>query len=751
MAAAGSPAPELAPAYDPARVRETLLNDFRGSVPPVSTPWSYRAGILLVACVMVLLPLVYVGLIGLTCYAVYYHAVNHTSILEVQTRGKGYFLLVLAYVAPMAVGAILILFMLKPLFARPAPGPRRRTLSRADEPLLFEFVDRICAAVRAPRPREIDVDVEVNASAGFRRGWWSMLGDDLVLTIGLPLAAGLTVRQLGGVLAHEFGHFSQGAGMRLTYVIRSIVHWFERVVYERDQWDEWLVSASGSLDLRIGWVLYLARLFVWITRKILYVLMICGHAVAGLMLRQMEFDADRYEARLAGSRTFADTVRRLQVLNVAAQGAQADLRSFYAEGRLGDDLPKLILANVDQLPEELQAKIDLAIADSQTGWFDTHPADRDRIESAAREAAPGVLTNEWPASVLFRDFGLVSRQATWDYFYSIFGERLKAEELHSVDELLRRQQSDLAGGKALDRVFQGAFSLSRAVELPPIPQLTDELRPRAEQTIKQAREAMLASAAAHREPRTRRTNSIRQFVESKQVLALHRAGVRPPRDAFQVPLDPAGAGRAADEHDASVRRLDEQLAAFEAWGARRIAAALALLDNPAFAAQIPEGRSLAAHCRAILPAARAVLAALPARQQLQIDNAVFSALLGQLENHGEDAKFVESLVEQSRTVLLATVALRDRFQGLRYPFDHAVADMTIDRFLLAEPLTDPHAIGGVYEGAEEVVEGLGGLAVRCVGQFALAVEQVETALGLPLVPAPPEPEEPAEPAGDSES
>jgi hypothetical protein len=65
-----------------------------------------------------------------------------------------------------------------------------------------------------------------------------MFGNDLVLTIGMPLVAGMSLRQFAGVLAHEFGHFSQGAGMRLSFIIRSINLWFMRVVYERDDWDE---------------------------------------------------------------------------------------------------------------------------------------------------------------------------------------------------------------------------------------------------------------------------------------------------------------------------------------------------------------------------------------------------------------------------------------------------------------------------------------------------------------------------------
>ena len=75
----------------------------------------------------------------------------------------------------------------------------------------------------------------VDATASFRLGAAGLLGQDMTLTIGLPLVAGLSMRQFAGVLAHEFGHFSQGAGMRLTYVIRRVNGWFFRVVYERDR------------------------------------------------------------------------------------------------------------------------------------------------------------------------------------------------------------------------------------------------------------------------------------------------------------------------------------------------------------------------------------------------------------------------------------------------------------------------------------------------------------------------------------
>ena len=251
---------------------------FERDITPVKAAVGYRLGILLVAVVMVILPVLYVAIIGLIGWAVYYHAVHDVGIIGM-AKGRAAAYTFMAYLAPIVVGVTVILFMLKPLVSWPAKRSLRKPLLRQDEPLLFDFVDRICQAVGAPRPRQIEIDEQVNASAGFRRGVLSMLGHDLVLTIGVPLVAGLNMRQFAGVLAHEFGHFARAAGMRLTYVIRSISGWFTRVVYERDRWDEWLVQMSRGADPRYGILIWLARGGVWLTRRILWCLMMIGHSV----------------------------------------------------------------------------------------------------------------------------------------------------------------------------------------------------------------------------------------------------------------------------------------------------------------------------------------------------------------------------------------------------------------------------------------------------------------------------------------
>ena len=59
--------------------------------------------------------------------------------------------------------------------------------------------------------------------------------------------------------------------------------------------------------------------------------MVAGHGVSCLMLRQMEFDADRYEARVAGSDTFVQTCQALGLLQVASQAAMNELQMSWRE------------------------------------------------------------------------------------------------------------------------------------------------------------------------------------------------------------------------------------------------------------------------------------------------------------------------------------------------------------------------------------------------------------------------------------
>ncbi len=420
--------------------RNQILNAFESDIEPVKTVSAYRFKILLVTAVMAALPLVYIGFIGLVGLAVLYHLTHHGEMVTA-VRGRAAIFAVLLYVAPIAIGGIMIIFMFKPLFARAANDRRSRALTRDGEPLLFDFVERLAKAVGAPAPTRIEVDSDVNASASFRRGWLSMLlGGDLMLTIGVPLVAGLTLRQFAGVLAHEFGHFSQGAGMRLSYIIRVINMWLMRVVYQRDTWDVWLEEATHNLDFRVSWIFGLAQIGVMISRALLWVLMMVGHAVSGMLLREMEFDADRHEARLSGSENFSETMTRIIELSVANDKSMHDLYEYFQAGQLGDNMPKLIVYNSLTMPDSLRKKVHEQIAATETELFDTHPCFKERVANAMKEQAPGVFRLEQPASELFVHFDALCRNVTSDMYRDLLRAHVLPEHMQPIDGLIMALQ-----------------------------------------------------------------------------------------------------------------------------------------------------------------------------------------------------------------------------------------------------------------------------------------------------------------------
>src|SRR5262245_25647321 len=124
----------------PSRVRaEDVLGAFQGDLPAHVVPARYRVGLVLVAIGMVVLPIIYVGLIGLAAWGVWYHATHHTGLVVGggrRSRGGSQGSLLL-YLTPIAVGVILIVFMVKPLLARRPKAAEPRRLDPGNQPLLF--------------------------------------------------------------------------------------------------------------------------------------------------------------------------------------------------------------------------------------------------------------------------------------------------------------------------------------------------------------------------------------------------------------------------------------------------------------------------------------------------------------------------------------------------------------------------------------------------------------------------------------
>ena len=160
------------------------------------------------------------------------------------------------------------------------------------------------------------------------------------------------LQQLAGLIAHEVGHFSQPIAGSAMALIAWIDEWFERAVYTRDDWDDWLLQCCEEAPGRVRIIFYLARGVVWLSRRLLWVLLQMEKLISFVMQRQREFDADRYEARMAGSDRFTESLLTNSILGVSYHGTLDSLSSWWDERRLPDSLPQVVSAHVERMSVE---------------------------------------------------------------------------------------------------------------------------------------------------------------------------------------------------------------------------------------------------------------------------------------------------------------------------------------------------------------------------------------------------------------
>jgi Zn-dependent protease with chaperone function len=708
----------------------------QGRVPAQPIPFHYRLGLILAATVMLVLPLLYVGLIGLVGYGLFWHLTTAHAIFD-GIRGRGALLAAVVYVGPIVAGVILILFMFKPLLARPPKVAEPRALDRNREPLLFAFVERLCAVVGSPMPSEIRVDSQVNASAGFRRGLLSLFTNDLVLTVGMPLAAGLTLRQLAGVLAHEFGHFSQAAGMRLTFVVRTVSYWFVRVVYERDALDLWLIRTSEAIDIRIGIVLYLARGCVWCTRWILKALMYIGHGVSSFLLRQMEFDADSYETHLAGSDTFEQTAIRLTELNIYMQGVQQDLTAAFREGRLPDDLTVSLLGQPGQLDTKVVEEIKAGQLETKTGWLDTHPADRDRIAAAKANAQSGLFTIAAPATRLFDDFPSLARLVTQDYYQETMDkDELSKIEMVCAEQELGRQEIEVQATRALEQLTAGQSNVMRPLVFSSACPVASEDAPADQQRWQELGTNLEKLAEAYREKAEAFDESDTRILQTRQAEVLLRAGYTIEHGDFQLQeASVKGAEDARQLAHSTQQELDADLSPFEELVRDRLKLGMALLFHPEHRDHEFDGQSLAQQLLAWWPSLCRVSSLMP--ELVQLRNAMSSVMLLAQQFGDSDVTQMafDTVLEKTQDILPMLHAIEAQLGDEKYVLGVGkTAGITLQQYIFPAPLPsegsdmDGGDISKVLDPASDALDKLYNLYYRLLGRIALASQPLQEVL-----------------------
>jgi Zn-dependent protease with chaperone function len=373
---------------------------------------AHRAAVLLVAGTMLVLPLLYFAFTAGVVWLTWWHT-THNYVWMSVPGGRTKLFAFVGY-AGLAVGGVLwVLSLIRPLFTRFRGESAEEGLSREDEPVLFAFADRLAENVGSPRPEIIHLDLDVNASASYETKMFGLGRKAFTLTLGIPLVAGLTLAQLAGVIAHEFGHFSQRGSTLLDRLIRRVNLWFALAVHRRDVVDEVIESVTDSEDgnVLLALVGFLLWILVGLGRIVLWCLMQIGLFVSSSLLRRMEFDADRYEIAVVGTNVFEETSRRIVELSVAHAFASRHVFDSMRGDYLPDDYAGFV-AGLANKSRRVQKKARKLIKKEKSSWLASHPPTRARIRAAEKLDQPGVLHSKRSSSALFRNFQQKSKGLT---------------------------------------------------------------------------------------------------------------------------------------------------------------------------------------------------------------------------------------------------------------------------------------------------------------------------------------------------
>lgn len=442
--------------HPPKRITSAYLESiFSEDIPRAPVKKGYKLGLVSVALLSMVAPAIYIGSVLLLVSGLYgYLVVVPQWWSEI---GGGFPQLFLLIVPPFTM-VVLVMFMVKPIFARKGLS-QGYDLDWDDAPAFYYLVELMCRRIGVPVPTSIQIDNRVNASAGSANGLLGLLRGQLILTVGLPLVAGINARQLVGILAHEFGHFAQPSAMVAYYLIATINGWFADRAYNDDPWDRRLLSWKGHAGYfgALYLVVKFAQSGIHLTRLLLNRLFLINLRVTRYMSRQMEYDADRYEAYVAGSDNFKSSALHLRALSYADHLVAEINQQAWDQNKLLSDIPLAVAWQSRQFNSEALCHLEEGMAKEGTNIWDSHPADYDRVTHAEALQFSAVFKDSFEARQFFPKLEKLSKAITL-HEYRLDG--VQAPESFVVDnaEVIAINKTLAESDRSLESYFNGAFT-----------------------------------------------------------------------------------------------------------------------------------------------------------------------------------------------------------------------------------------------------------------------------------------------------
>lgn len=262
--------------------------------------------------------LVYIGLIAIGVLLIwlayqfcFWEVLHLTALHSIRLM----LLLLALMVGGIGFSLMFGIYLVKFIFSRTINNNEsRRLITETECPQLFQAIREVALETQCPMPKKVYLSPDVNACVFYNTSFWSIFFPvKKNLEIGLGLFNATNTNELKGILAHEFGHFSQKS-MKVgstVYIANTVIYNLAFQEDKGDKWvDEWCVIPIQSLAF-FG---KFTRIFTNLVKRILqYMYRVVNHSYFKLS-RQMEYDADRIACDYIGKDVFASALYKIEIL-----------------------------------------------------------------------------------------------------------------------------------------------------------------------------------------------------------------------------------------------------------------------------------------------------------------------------------------------------------------------------------------------------------------------------------------------------
>ncbi|NMH28804.1 M48 family metallopeptidase [Flavobacterium silvaticum] len=325
-----------------------------------------------------------------------------------------------------ASGGFIVYYMIKFLFS----SSERQELNMIElnldeEPELKNVILDLTQSIGTKFPKKVLLSYNVNASVFYTSSFWSMFFPVRKnLNIGLGLVNGVTVSEFKGILAHEFGHFSQRSMAVGSYVhnVNKVIH---NLLYDNESYNNTIASwSNASIYFKlVNWLAFVFNSGVQFVLRQMYSQVNKGNLA---LSREMEFHADAVGATYVGTKPMIDSLLRMNLVSDSLDQVVDYYNGQIRNGIKPDNIFSRQTIAMNLMAQRLKLPLEnnfpyVSAEKAAAGvksyirvkdlWA-SHPSDEDRILSYKSGNYMEIPADCRPAGILFSNLKKTQEEAT---------------------------------------------------------------------------------------------------------------------------------------------------------------------------------------------------------------------------------------------------------------------------------------------------------------------------------------------------